>query len=159
MESYREDGSRKLSEIHRKRMRSNGLSSPLGKFVLPIKDKICTMTVLKHWEHFPERLWNLCPHKDSKLDWTRAWAVRPPLSCGYWRKWRPEVPSKQNFMVLCFPIIAVSLTAWHTSREKSWHDMTWAQLINNYIRKYKLVKSTGFYGKQILSNWLDIFIW
>lgn len=123
MESYREDGSRKLSEIHSKRMRSNGPSSPLGKLTLPIKDKICTMTVLKHWERFPERLWNVCPHKDSKLDWTRAWAVEPPLSCGYWRKWCPEVPSKQNFMILCFHIIAESLTAWHTSQEKSWHDM------------------------------------
>lgn len=126
MESYGEDESRKLSEMHSKMMRSNGPSSPLGKFRLQIKNKICTTSVLKHWERFPERLWNLCPHGDSKLDWTRPWAdfeVGPLLNCGYWRRWRPEVPSKQSFMILWFPLIAVSLTAWHTSREKSWHDM------------------------------------
>lgn len=126
IESYREDGSRKLSEMHSKRVRRNGPSSPLGKFGLQIKNKICTMFVLKHWEQFPERMWNLCPHRDSKLDCTRPWAdfeVGPPLSCGYWRRQRPEVPSKQNFMILWFPIIAVSLTACLTCQEKSWHDM------------------------------------
>lgn len=71
MESYRENRSRKISEMHSKRMRSNGPSSPLGKFGLQIKNKICTMSVLKPWEWFPERLWNLCPHRDSNLDWTR----------------------------------------------------------------------------------------
>lgn len=42
MESYREDKSRKFPAIHSKRMRSNGLSSPLGKFKLQIKNKIYT---------------------------------------------------------------------------------------------------------------------
>jgi len=89
MESYREDGSRKLSEMRSKRMRSNGPGMPLENFILQIKNTICTTSVLKHWEQFPETLWNLCPHRASKLDWTKPLAdfeVVPPLSCGYWKR-------------------------------------------------------------------------
>lgn len=124
MESYREDGSGKLSEMHSKRIRSNGSNLLLGKIQSKIKSNLYTICV-KALGAVPRKAAESLSSYRLRIGLNKAlskfWSG-PSLTCRYWRRWHPEGPSKLYFMTLWFPTIAVSLTAWYTPQEKSWHD-------------------------------------
>lgn len=58
------------------------------------KKKI-TMNVVKHWNQFPERPWDLCHLRYSELNWRSLWAACCNGTCSEqegWTKWRVFQP-------------------------------------------------------------------
>lgn len=78
---YRKEGAGLFLEVHSAEKKGNGHKLEHGKFWFDIRKINSLWSWLNSRKCCPERLWNLCPWRGSKLTWTQTAATWSNQSC------------------------------------------------------------------------------